>query len=43
MQARRHLRLLTLWQPLPAPPALPADLRALAAANGLSVRVRAPR
>ena len=43
MQARRHLRLLTLWQPLPAPPALPADLRALAAADGLAVRVRAPR
>jgi hypothetical protein len=34
MQARRQLRLLTLWQPEPHDDALPADLRAIAGSSG---------
>ena len=39
MQARRQLRLLTLWQPEPHDHALPADLRALAGSSGEGERL----
>ena len=38
MQAHRRLRMLTLWQPQPREPGLPADLRALAGTSAEAQR-----